>query len=150
MQVYPLGQINLPITFSDCANFHMEVLTFEVVEFLGCYHAILGHPCYAKFMVAPNYTYLKLKMPGPNSTNTLGSNFSHAYTCDHKNFELATDLAHSAELQKLEKEAAPAMPDYKETTVVSAFSPTEETKAVEIDSSYSTKMVQIGTKLPTE
>jgi hypothetical protein len=26
---------------------------------------VLGRPCYAKFMAVPNYTYLKLKMPGP-------------------------------------------------------------------------------------
>jgi hypothetical protein len=36
---------------------------FEVVGFRGTYHAVLGRPCYAKFMVVPNYTYLKLKMP---------------------------------------------------------------------------------------
>ena len=64
MQAYPLRQIDLHITFGDCANFHSEVLTFEVVDFLGSYHAILGRPCYAKFMAIPNYTYLKLKIPG--------------------------------------------------------------------------------------
>ena len=58
------------------------MLTFEVVDFPGSYHAILGRPCYAKFMVVPNYTYLKLKMPGPNGVITVGSTFSHAYTCD--------------------------------------------------------------------
>jgi hypothetical protein len=42
----------------------MEMLTFEIADFLGAYHAILGRPCYAKFMAVPNYTYLKLKMPG--------------------------------------------------------------------------------------
>jgi hypothetical protein len=31
--------------------------------FSGTYHAILGRPAYAKFMVVPNYTYLKLKIP---------------------------------------------------------------------------------------
>ena len=56
--------------FGDRANFRSEVLTFEVVDFLGSYHAILGRPCYAKFMVIPNYTYLKLKMPGPNGVIT--------------------------------------------------------------------------------
>ena len=63
-QAYPLEQIDLPVTFGNHANFHSEVLTFEVVDFLGSYHAILGRPCYAKYMVIPNYTYLKLKMPG--------------------------------------------------------------------------------------
>ena len=58
MQAYPLGQIDLPVMFGDQANFCSEVLTFEVVDFLGSYHAILGWPCYAKFMAIPNYTYL--------------------------------------------------------------------------------------------
>jgi hypothetical protein len=31
-----------------------ETLTFEVVGFRGTYHAVLGRPCYAKFMVVPN------------------------------------------------------------------------------------------------
>ena len=54
-QAYPLGQIDLPVTFGNRANFRSEVLTFEVVDFLGSYHAILGRPCYAKFMAIPNY-----------------------------------------------------------------------------------------------
>ena len=54
MLAYLLGYIDQPITFGDRANFRSEVLTFEVVDFLGSYHAILGWPCYAKFMVVPN------------------------------------------------------------------------------------------------
>ena len=46
----------------------------------------------------PNYTYLKLKMPGPNGVITMGSTFSHAYTCDCEHFELATAVINSAEL----------------------------------------------------
>ena len=61
--------------FGDRANFRSEVLTFEVVGFRGTYHAILGRPCYAKFMAIPNYTYLKLKMPGLNGVITLSSAF---------------------------------------------------------------------------
>ena len=44
VQVYPLGQIDLPITFGNRANFRSEVLTFKVVDFPGSYHAILGWP----------------------------------------------------------------------------------------------------------
>ena len=79
-QAYPLGQIDLPVMFGDRANFRSEVLTFKVVDFPGSYHDILGRPCYAKFMVVPNYTYLKLKMPGPNGVITVGNAFSHAFT----------------------------------------------------------------------
>ena len=60
VQAYSLVQIDLPIMFGSRANFRSEVLTFEVVDFLGSYHAILGRPCYAKFMAIPNYAYLKL------------------------------------------------------------------------------------------
>ena len=33
-------------------------------------------------MAIPNYTYLKLKMPGPKGVITVGSSFEHAYECD--------------------------------------------------------------------
>ena len=64
-QAMPLGQIDLPITFGNLTNYRTETLTLEVVGFHGTYHVILGHPCYAKFMAIPNYTYRKLKMLGP-------------------------------------------------------------------------------------
>ena len=53
----------------------METLTFKVVRFHRTYHAILGHPCYVKFMTDPSYTYLKLKMPGPHEVITIGTSF---------------------------------------------------------------------------
>jgi hypothetical protein len=64
-RVQPLGQIDLPIWFGTLDNFRKETLIFEVVGFRGAYHAILGRSCYTKFMAVPNYTYLKMKMPGP-------------------------------------------------------------------------------------
>ena len=60
----------------------METLTYEVVRFHGTYHAILGYPCYAKFMVVPNYTYWKLKMPGQGRVIT--SNEVTEETPDHQ------------------------------------------------------------------
>ena len=150
MQAYPLGQIDLPVTFGDRANFCSEVLTFEVVDFLGSYHAILGRPCYAKFMAIPNYTYLKLKMLGPNGVITVGSTFSHAYTCDHEHYELATIVINSTELPELRNLATPVVPGRNGQTSSSPFHPTEETKAVEIDPSNLTKMVWIRTKLPAK
>jgi hypothetical protein len=62
-RVLPLGQLDLPIFFGTPSNFRRETLTFEVVGFRGTYHAVLGRPCYAKFMAVPNYTYLKLVTP---------------------------------------------------------------------------------------
>ena len=52
-----------------------------MVGFHGTYHAILGRPCYTKFMAVPNYTYLKLKILGPGGVITVGTSFQHAYEC---------------------------------------------------------------------
>ena len=41
-QAVPIGQINLPVTFGDRANFRTEILNFDVVDFCGAYHVILG------------------------------------------------------------------------------------------------------------
>jgi hypothetical protein len=38
---------------------------FELVDFFGPYHVILGWPCYINFMAIPIYAYLMLKIPGP-------------------------------------------------------------------------------------
>jgi hypothetical protein len=88
-RVLPLGQLDLPICFGTPSNFRKETLMFEVVGFRGTYHAVLGRPCYAKFMVVPKYTYLKLKMPGPNGVITVGSTYRHVYECDVECVEYA-------------------------------------------------------------
>jgi hypothetical protein len=36
MRAYPLGNIELLVTFSDYSNFRTETLIFEVVDFEGC------------------------------------------------------------------------------------------------------------------
>ncbi|XP_066385088.1 uncharacterized protein [Miscanthus floridulus] len=87
---YPLGQIDLPVMFGNRA-------ILKVVDFLGSYHAILRRPCYAKCMAIPNYTYLKLKILGPNGV-IVSSAFSHAFTCDHEHYELATVVINSSKL----------------------------------------------------
>jgi hypothetical protein len=82
IEVLPLRQIDLPITFRILRNFRKETLTFKMVGFPGTYHDILGRSAYAKFMVVPNYTYLKLKIPGPKGIITVGTSFQHAYESD--------------------------------------------------------------------
>jgi hypothetical protein len=107
-RVQPLGQIDLPVWFGTPYNFRKEALTFEVVGFMGAYHAILGRPCYAKFMVVPNYTYLRMKMSGPKGVITVGSSIKHAFDCDVECVEhaeaLTLDEALVANLEKLVNE----------------------------------------------
>jgi hypothetical protein len=44
-------------------------------------------------MAVPNYTYLKMKMPGPNGVITVGSSIEHAFDCDVECVEHAEALA---------------------------------------------------------
>jgi hypothetical protein len=58
-----------------------------VVGFSGTYHAILGRPAYRKFMVVPNYMYLKLKIPRPKGIITVGLMYQRAFECDAECFQ---------------------------------------------------------------
>ncbi|XP_066323055.1 uncharacterized protein [Miscanthus floridulus] len=144
---YLLRQIDLLVMFGNRANFRSEVLTFEVVDFPGSYHAILGRPCYAKFMAIPNYTNLRLKMLGPNDVITVSSAFSHAFMCNHEHFKLATMVINSSELPRLRESPTPATPDCNKPNSSMAFHQLKETKAVGIDPTDPTKMVRIRTRL---
>jgi hypothetical protein len=75
MEALPIGQMDLPVTFGDMQNFRTETFTFEVVQFSVTYHVILRRLTYAKFMAVPNYTYLKLKIPGPKGIITVGPTY---------------------------------------------------------------------------
>jgi hypothetical protein len=82
LQVIPLEQVDLPVTFGGLENFCMETLNFKIAYFLDTYHAILGRPCYAKFMAIPNYNYLKLKIPGPQGIITVDGDLCLVHLCE--------------------------------------------------------------------
>jgi hypothetical protein len=145
-RVLPLGQLDLPVCFGTPSNFQKETLTFEVVGFRGTYHAVLGRPCYTNFMAVPNYTYLKLKMPGPNGVITIGSTYRHAYECNMECVEYAEAIAEFealiADLECLSKE----VPDAKRHA--DNFEPAEAVKFVPLDpSNNADKKVRIGSEL---
>jgi hypothetical protein len=117
----PVGQIDLPVTFSDPFNYRTETLTFEVVGFHGMYHAILGHPCYAQFMAVPNYTYLKLKMPGLNGIITVGTRYRHAFECDDECCEYAEALHEFEALAVALEVGSPEEPDPKRSADTSSL-----------------------------
>jgi len=130
-RAHPLGQIDLPVCFGTSDNFRREVLTFDVVRFLGTYHAILGRPCYAKFMAVPNYTYLKLKMPGPNGIITVSTTSQHANQCDVECIEQAEALAESLSILTGLGDDDQDIPDPKRHA--RSFEQAEETKLVFLD-----------------
>ena len=131
------------------ANYRTETLTFEVVGFHRTYHAILGRPCYVKFMAVPIYTYLKLNMSGPCGVITVGTSFQRAYECKVEFCEHASAIVTFEELMVIKEKTIEEAPDSKWS--VGSFEPTEGIKEVLIEPiSSESKVVHISTMLSSK
>jgi len=127
----PVGRIDLPVYFGTAAIFRKETLTFEVVGFCGTYHAIIGCLGYAKFMAIPNYTYLKMKMPGPKRVITVTSSYEHADECDVKCVDHGEVVENSTKLASKLEALATEAPEPK--CHVGSFGPAEGMKKIPLD-----------------
>ncbi|XP_066351677.1 uncharacterized protein [Miscanthus floridulus] len=82
-------------------------------------------------MAVPIYTYLKLKMPGPNGVIMIESMYEHAYDCDVECIEYAEALVEAetliANLDRLRSEA----PDSKHHA--GTFEPKEAVKLIPVN-----------------
>jgi hypothetical protein len=86
---YPLRHIYMSVTFGTPENYRTEFLSFEVASFDCGYEAIIGRPGLAKFMAILHYTYMILKMPGPQGIITVRANFQGTTEC----FRVAIQVA---------------------------------------------------------
>nr|AAT93943.1 putative polyprotein [Oryza sativa Japonica Group] len=78
---WPLGHIDLPVTFGGSANFRTERVNFDVADLSLPYNAVLGRPALVKFMAAVHYAYLQMKMPGPGGPISVHGNLKVALAC---------------------------------------------------------------------
>jgi hypothetical protein len=101
---YPLRKIELDVCFGNSNNYHREKLEFEVMDWPSQYHAILGHPAFAKFMPVPHYTYLTLKISGPKGTIMVQGSFEVSNTCDKEFNRLAQTFGMTVEYTRLKGE----------------------------------------------
>ncbi|XP_066373810.1 uncharacterized protein [Miscanthus floridulus] len=100
-------------------------------------------------MAIPNYTNLKLKMPGLGRVIKIGTSFQRAYECEVKCCEHAAAIVASKELVAIREEVVEEAPDPKRS--VESFEPIEGAKEVLIDPSGSKgKVVHIDTMLSSK
>jgi hypothetical protein len=78
---YPLGHIYMPVTFGTPKNYRTKFLRFKVACFDCGYNAIIGRPGLAKFMAIPHYSYMILKMSGPQGIIIVRADFQGAAEC---------------------------------------------------------------------
>ena len=99
-------------------------------------------------MAVPNYTYLKLKMPGPHGVITIGTSFQRAYECEVECCSHAAAIIASEELTTLREVTKEALDAKK---LDGSFESAEGSKEVLIHpGSTEGKMVHIGTTLSFE
>jgi hypothetical protein len=143
----------LPVTFGETReNYRTEYIKFEVVDFETSYHAILGRPAIAKFMVVPHYTYLVLKMPSPAGVLSLQGDLKISFDCDTEALELAaTNQVPNAmmEIYAACKKLAPTELDIPEKSdTANKPQPSEEVQVKAIDpgtgNSSKTTMIWAG------
>jgi hypothetical protein len=127
---YPLGHIYMSVTFRTLENYRTEFLRFEVANFdCGC-NAIIGRPGMAKFMAIPHYTYMILKMPGPQEIITVRVDFQGVADC----FRVAIHAALTTKPSATSSAQANSKPEEdltvpaNEAQAVTSMRPTEETK----------------------
>jgi hypothetical protein len=117
---YPLGRIALNVCFGNRLNYRREKLQFEVRVWPSQYHAILGRPACSRFMVVPHYTYLVLKMPGPNRIITVKGSFELSDICDKEFHKMAQTFGIIAEhgqiKEKVGKETTPRQAEENKTS----------------------------------
>jgi hypothetical protein len=89
---YPLGRIALNVCFGNRQNYRREKLNFEVMDWPSQYHAILGRPAFSRFMAVPHYTYLVLKMLGPNGIIMVKGSFELSDLCDKEFHKMAQNF----------------------------------------------------------
>ena len=79
----PIGQIRLPVTYSQRDNCRTELIDFDVAHIRLPYNAILGYPALAKFIVVTHHGYNVLKVPGSGGIITV--------TCEEKDAVCSLD-----------------------------------------------------------
>ncbi|XP_066395749.1 uncharacterized protein [Miscanthus floridulus] len=85
-------------------------------------------------MAVPNYTYLKLKMSGPNGIIMVESMYKHAYDCDVKCIEYVEALVEAETLIVNLDWLGSKASDSKRCT--GTFEPTKAVKLVPVDPTY--------------
>jgi hypothetical protein len=89
---YPLGRIALNVCFGNRQNYRREKLDFEVMDWPSQYHVILERPTFSRFMAVPHYTYLVLKMLGPNGIITVKGSFELSDLCKKEFHKMAQNF----------------------------------------------------------
>src|SRR5438128_2806505 len=142
----PLGHIRLPVTLGSRENFRTDNISFEVADFEAAYHTILGRPALAKFMAVPHYTYMMMKLPGPNGIISLRGDVRRSYSYDQESCTLAENIQAKADRDSIRTTAAALQEEDEvpaQKAAKSGISADQEVKKITLDTSDPAKTTLI-------
>jgi hypothetical protein len=71
---FPMGKIELPLSFGVAPNARSEQVTFDIVDMVYPYNALMGQGSINKYEAAIHGLYLYMKIPGPQGVITVYGN----------------------------------------------------------------------------
>jgi hypothetical protein len=133
---YPLEHIYMHVTFGTPENYITEFLRFVVASFDCGYNTIIGRPGLAKFMAILHYSYMILKMPGPQGIIIVHADFQGAAECFRGAIQVAltTKAPTTSSAQANTKPEGDLAVPANEAQAVTSRQPTEETKRINLGS----------------
>jgi hypothetical protein len=132
---FPVGKIELPLSFGVAPNARSEQVTFDIVDMVYPYNAIMGRGSINKFEAAIHGLYLCMKIPGPQGVITVYGNQQTARNIE-RDFIPGQRNVHCLTTQHEVSEAT------RPTT--------DKTVKVQLESNDGTKIVPINPAMPKQ
>jgi hypothetical protein len=126
---FPVGKIELALSFGVAPNARSEQITFDIVDMVYPYNAIMGQGSINKFEAAIHGLYLCMKIPSPQGVITVYGN--QQTTCNiERDFVLGQRNVHCLMAQREAFESSRPIADEK---VKAQLQSNDGTKAVPLD-----------------
>jgi hypothetical protein len=126
---FPVGKIELPLSFGVAPNGRSEQVTFDIVDMVYPYNAIMGRGSINNFEAAIHGLYLCMKIPGPQGVITVYGNKQTARNIE-RDFVPEQQNVHCLTAQRGGFESSRPIADEK---VKAQLQSNDRTKAVPLD-----------------
>jgi hypothetical protein len=140
---FPVGKIELPLAFCVPPNARSEQVTFDIVDMVYPYNAIMGRGSINKFEAAIHGLYLYMKIPGPQGVITFYGNQQTARNIE-RDFVPGQRNIHCLTTQHEVSEVTHPVTDEK---VKAQLQSNDRTKAVPLDPATPKQTVMISEDL---
>jgi hypothetical protein len=146
MGTFPVGKIELPLSFGVAPNARSEQVTFDIVDMVYPYNAIMGRGSINKFEAAIHGLYLCMKILGPQGVITMYGNQQTARNIE-RDFVLGQQNIHCLTTQHEALEATrPAANEHEKAQLQS----NDGTKIVPLDPAMPKQIIIISEDLTSQ